>query len=48
MFLNPSSLSIVTEQYKSFKIQQLPLLSRELGLKGCKPFVKCVNNDIMK
>ena len=30
--LNPYSLSIVTEQYKSFKILQLPLLSRELGL----------------
>ena len=29
---HPYSLSIVTEQSKSFKIQQLPLLSRELGL----------------
>ena len=32
MVLNPNSLSIVTEQLKSFKILQLPLLSRELGL----------------
>ena len=31
MVLN--SLSIVTEQPKSFKILQLPLLSRELGLR---------------
>ena len=29
--INPNSLSIVTEQYKSFKNLQLPL-SRELGL----------------
>ena len=29
---NPNSLSIVTEQQKSIKFQQLPLLSRELGL----------------
>ena len=28
---NPNCLSIVSEQYKSFKIHQLPLLSRELG-----------------
>ena len=34
MMINPNSLSIVTEQQKSFKIQQLPLLSRELGLIG--------------
>ena len=32
MHVNPNSLRIVTEQSKSFKIQQLPLLSRELGL----------------
>ena len=31
-WINPNSLSIVTEQYKSFKIIQLPLLSRESGL----------------
>ena len=28
--LNPNSVRIVTEQYKSFKIQQLPLLSRDM------------------
>ena len=32
MQLTLTPISIVTEQYKSFKIQQLPLLSRELGL----------------
>ena len=31
-YINPNSLSIVTEQEKSFKILELPLLSRELGL----------------
>ena len=30
--VNPNSLSIGTAQKKSFKILQLPLLSRELGL----------------
>ena len=38
MFFNPNSLSIVTEQYNSFKIQQLPLLSRELGLMKPKKY----------
>ena len=32
MYINPNSLSIVTEQKKSFKIHQLLLLSGELGL----------------
>ena len=34
VLFNHNSLSIVTEQYKTNEIQQLPLLSRELGLKG--------------
>ena len=37
--INPNSLSIVTEQYNSNKIQQLPLFSQELGL-----IAKCVLN----
>ena len=37
---NPNSLSIVTEQKKSFKIQQLLLLSRELGLISLKNFTQ--------
>ena len=36
-YIKPNSLSGVTEQLKSFKIQQLPLLSRELGLKWFYP-----------
>ena len=38
--VNPNALSIVTEQYKSNKIQQLPLLSRELGLIVDKVLIK--------
>ena len=38
--INPNSLSIVTEQSKSNKIQQLPLLSMELGL--INDTMKCV------
>ena len=32
MHINPNSLSIVNLTKKSSKIQQMPLLSRELGL----------------
>ena len=46
--LNPNSLSIVTEQEKSFKILQLPLLSRELGLNTpiCWPILKSVHKFV--